>query len=172
VGGTTASKPHPSREALSLTVSTAKPHGFAPVSLTVSTPLRDLGKRDLDLDQEDLDHDQEDHDQKDPAASAPVKGSDVVTWAQLPNGGWGLSGTGLRSGQRVTVTKRDGTTDTQIVGTIVRTLKTGKTLATLGVEEPWQPHGRIPNAEETAAYLVRLRTGDTPPLEKKARERP
>ena len=44
-----------------------------------------------------------------------------ITWAKLRDGSWGIAGRGLVEGAEVTVTRRNGSTSTEVVGQIIET---------------------------------------------------
>lgn len=55
----------------------------------------------------------------------------MATYTKLRDGSWGIKGTGLTPGARVTVTKRDGETKEETVRAILWTGPDGTQLATL-----------------------------------------
>ena len=69
----------------------------------------------------------------------------VVTFARLEGGVWGIRGKGLKYGDPVIITKRDGTLKTGTVGIVVRTFPDGDQLATLGPPPTPRPARQMHN---------------------------
>jgi hypothetical protein len=67
----------------------------------------------------------------------------VATFAKLRTGAWGVKGPNLREGERVTIHKKDGSTQTKTVGRILWTGPDGATLATLAPDSERPSSRRI-----------------------------
>ena len=70
---------------------------------------------------------------------------ETIGYKKLLSGNWGIVGPGLVSGQVVTVFKSNGGVETETVGRILTTFKTGKnagcTLATIAGRIAYGPRG-------------------------------
>jgi len=72
----------------------------------------------------------------------------IATFAKLRTGAWGVKGPNLREGERVTIHKKDGSTQTKTVGRILWTGPDGATLATLAADSERASSPRLRDERE------------------------